>query len=241
MFIRGVVTLLLAGAVMSGQPILAEEPPRRVVEAVGNMVPGATPDRIAATPIPGIFEVAFGPTVIYVSADGQYFFRGDLVEVATRRNLTEAREREGRLAALAALDEGDMIVFGADDAEHTVTVFTDVDCPYCARLHQQMSEYNELGVRIRYLAFPRAGIPSPSYAKTVSVWCSDDPHRAIGDAKLGRPVPERSCENPVRDHFKMGRIVGVRGTPTIILESGELVPGYVPPRQLLRIIEGRSG
>lgn len=241
MSISRFAAMLIPALALAVQPARAEEPPEAVVEAIARMVPDVRPDRIASTPVPGIYEVAFGPTVVYLSADGRYFFRGDLVEVATRRNLTEAREREGRRTALAELDEAEMIVFGPEDAKHTVSVFTDVDCPYCARLHQQMAEYNQLGVRIRYLAFPRAGVPSPSYTKTVSVWCSDDPHRAIGEAKAGRPVPERNCENPVRDHLRMGQVLGVRGTPTIILESGELVPGYVPPARLLQIIEGRGG
>jgi thiol:disulfide interchange protein DsbC len=224
------------------QPAIAEDPPAGLLEAISKIIPGVSPDRITPSPLPGIFEVSYGPTVIYVSADGRYLIQGDVVDIGTRKNLTRARRREARREVIRGLDEDDMIIFGANDAKHTITVFTDVDCPYCARLHQQMAEYNRLGMRIRYLAFPRAGIPSASYTKTVSVWCSEDPKQAIADAKFGKAVAPSKCENPVREQLSLGQSVGVRGTPSLILESGELVPGFVPPRQLLQMIEdGATG
>lgn len=225
------------------QPAVAqEEPPAALLEAVARIIPGVAPDSVTPSPLPGLYEVSFGPTVIYVSEDGRYLIQGDLVDVGSRRNLTRVRRREARREAMRGLDEQDMIIFGAKDSKHTVTVFTDVDCPYCARLHQQMAEYNRLGIRVRYLAFPRAGIPSASYDKTVSVWCSDDRRKAIGDAKFGHTVAARKCDNPVREQLSLGQAMGVRGTPSIILESGEIVPGFVPPAQLLQMIEnGRTG
>jgi thiol:disulfide interchange protein DsbC len=140
------------------------------------------------------------------------------------------------------VSEADTIAFGPADAKYTVDVFTDIDCPYCVRLHRQMAEYNRLGVRIRYLAFPRAGIPSPSYDKYVSAWCSDDQQSAMSDAKNGRSVPKKECDNPVEKQFALGRAVGVRGTPSLILENGEMIPGYVSPAELLRALEeNRAG
>jgi thiol:disulfide interchange protein DsbC len=120
---------------------------------------------------------------------------------------------------MASVNGRDMVVFGPEDAKYTVDVFTDIDCPYCVRLHNQMAEYNRLGIRIRYLAFPRAGISSSSYDKWVSVWCSDDRQTAMGDAKNGKRIPAKKCDSPVKQQFALGRAVGVRGTPSLILEN----------------------
>ena len=133
-----------------------------------------------------------------------------------------------------------MIVFAPDTVKHTVTVFTDVDCPYCARMHQQMADYNGLGIEVRYAAFPRAGVSSPTYDKMVSVWCAADQRTAMTDAKMGTSIEMLSCDNPVREHYETGQRIGVTGTPAIILESGEIVPGYVPPQELARRLDERG-
>ena len=206
------------------------------LEALG---PDRTPDHVAETPLAGLYEVRFGSLVVYLSGDGRYMLQGDLVDLDTRRNLTDRVRQSVRAEAVGGLGEEGMIVFAPDTVKHTVTVFTDVDCPYCVKLHRQMAGYNELGIKVRYTAFPRAGIPSPTYDKTVSVWCASDPHTAIGDAKMGRSVETRSCDNPVREHYEVGRAVGVTGTPAIVLESGEIVPGYVPPEELAQMLDER--
>jgi thiol:disulfide interchange protein DsbC len=130
-----------------------------------------------------------------------------------------------------------MIVFSPPVTRYTVTVFTDVDCGYCAKLHRELDSYLAEGIAIRYIAFPRAGIPSQSYDEMVSVWCSADPRKAIGDAKARRPVEPKVCDNPVAKQYEMGRLVGVRGTPTIIMETGDVIPGYMPAAQLRQAIE----
>ena len=203
------------------------------------LAPDLDPDHIAETPVAGLYEVRFGSTIVYVSGDGRYLLRGDLVDLDARRNITERARESIRAEAVGGLGEAGMIVFAPDEVKHTVTVFTDVDCPYCVKLHRQMADYNRLGIKIRYTAFPRAGIPSPTYDKTVSVWCASDPHTAIGDAKMGRSVETRRCDNPVREHYEVGRAVGVTGTPAIVLESGEIVPGYVPPEELAQMLDER--
>ena len=203
------------------------------------LAPDIDPDHIAETPVAGLYEVRFGSTIVYVSGDGRYLFQGDLMDLDTRRNVTERARDSMRAEAVGGLGEEGMIVFAPDKVKYTVTVFTDVDCPYCVKLHRQMADYNRLGIKIRYTAFPRAGIPSPTYDKTVSVWCASDPHTAIGDAKMGRSVETRRCDNPVREHYEIGRAVGVTGTPAIVLESGEIVPGYVPPEDLAQMLDER--
>lgn len=198
------------------------------------------PDRIEHSPIPGLYELTYGPDVVYVTKDGRYLIQGNLYDVAQRENLTEPKRQEARVAAIGSLGEASMIVFAPKKVKHTVTVFTDVTCPYCQRMHSQMSQYNDLGIRFRYLAFPRAGIGSEAYNTMVSVWCADDQQKAMTDAKAGREVMPKQCDNPVRDHYRMGRTMGVTGTPSIILENGEIVPGYVPPEQLAQMIEAKK-
>ena len=204
------------------------------------LAPDSEPDHVAETPLTGLYEVRFGSTIVYVTGDGRYMLRGDLVDLETLRNVTERARRSARAEAVGGLGEASMIVFAPETVKHTVTVFTDVDCPYCVRLHRQMPDYNRLGIKVRYTAFPRAGIPSSTYDKTVSVWCAADPHTAIGDAKMGREIEPRRCANPVQEHYESGLAIGVTGTPSIILESGRMVPGYVPPEELAQMLDERE-
>jgi len=127
-----------------------------------------------------------------------------------------------------------MIVYKAENEKAHITVFTDVDCVYCRMLHKEVSQLNDFGVTVRYLAYPRSGIGSESYQKMVSVWCSDDPKEWLSEAKLGKKIPENKCVNPVADQFSLGNEVGVRGTPSIVLGDGTFVPGYLPAVELVK-------
>ena len=222
------IAWFIAGAVSA-----AESVPVKLMASLNRLAPEISEQDVRQSPLPGIYEVSTGGQVLYVSSDGRYLLRGDLIDVVDRKNLSEGRRKTARLVELSKLKETNMIVFNSPKATHRVTVFTDVDCGYCAKLHQQMAQYNELGIDIRYLAFPRAGLESRSYEVTVSVWCSDDPQEAIGEAKARRPVEPRTCENPVRSHYMTGRRLGVSGTPTMITDDGTVIPGYLPPEQLL--------
>ena len=166
--------------------------------------------------------------------------RGDLVDIGSKTNLTEAKRNAARIAAIEGLGEDSMIVFAPEKTEHTLTVFTDVDCRFCAKLHSEMAKLNHFGVKVRYLAFPRAGIPSENYDRMVSVWCADDTHKAMTRAKLHGDVTTKRCANPVRDHFNMGQLVRVNGTPTLILENGLLYPGYLPPDRLIQLLRANA-
>ena len=223
----------------------------RAVQAVGDLpaalaqrlevlAPGMEPDHVIEAPLTGMYEVRFGTIIVYVSGDGRFMLRGDLIDLDARRNVTDAARRSVRAEAVGALGEANMIVFAPESVKHTVTVFTDVDCAYCARLHRQMADYNELGIKVRYTAFPRAGVGSQTYDKMVSVWCASDQHSAMTDAKAGLSVETARCDNPVREHYESGQAIGVTGTPAIVLESGELIPGYVPPQELRDRLDGRG-
>ena len=166
--------------------------------------------------------------------------RGDLMDLDAQRNFTEEARWSARADTIGALGEGSMIVFAPDEVKHTVTVFTDVDCPYCAQMHQQMADYNRLGIKIRYTAFPRAGVGSHTFDKMVSVWCAANQQEAMTDAKAGIEVETARCDDPVSDHYEAGKAIGVTGTPAIVLESGELIPGYVPPQELASQLDERG-
>ena len=236
-FCFGLVALLASG--LAGAPAMAQTPSAQMLESLAALLPGTSPDRVEASPLPGLFEVTFGPNIIYVSADGQYVLHGDLIDLAKRTNLTEAKRGNARVAAIDKLGEDSMIVFSPSEAEpeHIVTVFTDVSCGYCAKLHAEMDQLNELGIAVRYLAFPRAGVHSGTYDTMVSVWCADDQQTAMTDAKQRRQVEPATCTNPVASHYTLGQLFGVNGTPTIVLENGDIVPGYLPPRRLLQRLE----
>jgi thiol:disulfide interchange protein DsbC len=235
------VLLILIMLLASQTPALAGDVPAAVRDAVDNIVPNMEPDRIQQAPIPGLYEVTYGPYILYISEDGRYVVRGDILNLRTRENLTEAQRRQARLDTLDKLGEESMIVFSPENkTKHTVTVFTDVDCGYCRKFHQEVKALNEQGIEVRYLAFPRAGMQSPTAKTMISVWCADDPQEAITDAKSGKQIPAKQCANPVAEHFNTGQLLGVSGTPTMVLENGELLPGYVPAKRLLKVLEGRE-
>lgn len=203
------------------------------------LLPDLEPDEIRATPVDNLYEVTFGTRLVYITADGRFLFQGKLIDLETRTGITEQRLSELKLAALAEVGEDQMVIYGPEDAKYTITVFTDIDCGFCRKLHAEMAKYNEEGIRIRYLFYPRAGIGSGSYDKAVSVWCADDRHAAMDQAKAGKEVPRKTCDNPVAAHHALGQAMSVQGTPALVLDDGEMLPGYVPPDRLRRALDMR--
>ena len=231
---RLLVLLALCGATggVPAQPAPPKADPRAEVAA---HIPGARPEELRATAVPGIFELTRGAEVVYVTADGKYAFTGDLVELASNTNLTEQHRRELRAKALDAFPESEMLVFGPKDSKYTVTVFTDVDCPYCRKLHSQIGIYNRLGIRVRYLLYPRTGPNTESWTKAEQVWCSSDRNAALTRAKLGEPLQTKPCaNNPVARSYALGQDFDLQGTPAIVLANGEMLSGYLPPDALAK-------
>ena len=150
-------------------------------------------------------------------------------------NLSDKATNDKMIAVIDEVPTDKMIVYGPKDAKRHITVFTDIDCGFCRKLHAEVPELNEAGIQVRYLAYPRAGINSPSYNKYVSVWCNADPLQSLTDAKSGKSVPSATCDNPISDTFAIGKEVGVRGTPTIILDNGTVRPGYVSANELIEL------
>ena len=235
-FALGMASLIAAGSLLLNSSAMAKSTPE-LDTALATLMPGTKPSSIEETTLPGLYEVSYGTTVFYFNKDASLMFRGDLIDVKTRVNLTEKKRGEARGELLKSMDEKDMIVFPAKDEKAKVTVFTDIDCPYCVKLHREMADYNAEGITIRYMAFPRAGIGSPSYKKTVSVWCSDNPAQAMSDAKEKKPIPAKTCDNPVAQQYQLGQALGVSGTPSLFLEDGTSLPGYVQAKSLAAQIE----
>lgn len=181
--------------------------------------------------IPGLYEVQFstGP-VVYSTATGDHIILGDLFAVDEKgyTNLTEKRRDGDRLAKLAKVDEKDMIIFPArGEPRAQLTVFTDVSCFYCQKLHKEVPELNKRGVEVRYLAYPRSGVDSPGYRQLATAWCATDRQDTLTRLKNQLPVTENVCaDNPVAAQYELGQELGVRGTPALIMEDGTLIPGY---------------
>lgn len=212
-----------------------------IKRTLSQIMPGETGYKISSIAVPGIYEVDFGDGFVYLTADGKYALKGDIIDLHTNVNLTEAKRSHARLDALVKIDRANMLVYPADkERKHSITVFTDIDCGYCRRMHQGIKQYTSRGIEVKYVFYPRAGRNSASYQKAVSVWCADDRHAAMDKAKSGQPIENRTCDNPVNQHMDVADVVGVSGTPTIILQDGRRMPGYVPAAQLQSIIDKQS-
>jgi len=203
-------------------------------DAAAANIPGTKKDDIRPTPVTGVFEVRRGADIVYMSGDGQYVFTGDLYHVPSHTNLTEAHRRVLRQKLIDSIPESQMVIFSPPQPKYTVTVFTDVDCAYCRELHRQIADYNRLGVRVRYIFFPRTGPNTESWRKAEQVWCSTDRKSALTRAKLGQPLDAKPCgATPVEREYELGKAIGLEGTPGIVAANGAMVGGYLPPQALV--------
>ena len=193
---------------------------------------------VKTSEIPGLYEVQFtnGP-MVYSTANGDFFLLGDLFAVGPEGyvNLAEKRRDGERVEKLATVAQDDMIVFSPEGEPRAhITVFTDVTCFYCQKLHQEVPELNKRGVEVRYLAYPRAGVDSGGFKKLATAWCSDNPQEALTQLKNKQAVPEKVCaDNPVAAQFQLGQELGVRGTPAIVTQDGQMIPGYQSADELI--------
>ena len=200
---------------------------------------GSKLEDLQPSPIPGIFEYTQGADVSYLTMDGKFFIDGSIYDMKSRDNLTEDVRAHARAAMLSAVPESEMLIFSPASPKYTITVFTDVDCQYCRKLHSEMGELNRMGVRVRYLFFPRSGPNTESWRKAEVVWCSANRNDTFTRAKAGATLDmNKTCTaNPVAREYALGESIGVRGTPTIITESGGYISGYLPPKELVAQIK----
>lgn len=232
---------VLLGGMIMGAGARAEDPQAEVIlKALSAARPDLQYEQPRPSPMAGLYEVQVkGGPLLYIDADGRHFIAGDLFAVQKSGfvNLAEQGRQKERAELIAAVKPEDMIIFAPENPKATIAVFTDVDCGYCRKLHSEVAELNELGIAVHYLAFPRAGLGSPSFRKIASAWCAKDPGAALTSLKNGEEIPENVCaDNPVAAQILLGEKVGVNGTPALVLEDGTLVPGYRPAKDLAKLL-----
>lgn len=211
-----------------------------IKQRLAKLAPQEQPDSIKPTAVQGLYEVMYGSEIFYLSADGRYVLQGTLLDLETNKNLTDFARTGIRKKLLKDLDESKMIVFSPKKPRHTLTVFTDIDCGYCRKLHAEMDQLNSYGIKVRYMMFPRTGVNTPAYQKAVNVWCAKDQQTSMTKAKAGQSVPQANCDNPVESQFLLGQQMGVTGTPALLMEDGTLMPGYRPAKDLAEMLDSMS-
>jgi len=200
---------------------------------MSSMFQAIEPEHVNLSPIDGWFTIQQGSIIAYVSDDGRYLLQGDLIDLDTQVNLSEESRNSARRDLIASVQDDDAILFSPVDVKHSITVFTDVDCAYCRKLHSQIDEYLSAGIEVRYLLYPRNGPASEAWTTSEEVWCAKDRTLALTAAKLGRGFDSSECDaSAIGDHYGLGRDIGLSGTPAIVLEDGTLISGYLPPEQL---------
>lgn len=224
----GITAALLAASVTAA----ADDDYSAVEEQIRMLAPQAKSVAISETPIDNLLMVQINGDIVYATADGKYLIQGRVIDMATREDLTEGAKAEARRDLLTSVDASKQITFAPEKPAYDLMVFTDIDCGYCRKLHAQMEEYNQQGIAVHYMAFPRAGVGSLSYDKFVSVWCAGDQREAMTQAKLGADPEPAKCDNPIAEQYQLGIDLGVSGTPALLTADGQMIPGYVPPEQL---------
>lgn len=212
----------------------------KVREAIKRLNPQISIEYIGAAPLPGFREVIAGGQLVYISDDGRYLVQGAVVDLqGGNRELMKGSPAMARYRAelIKSVPHVDRIVFSPPNAKYTVSVFTDIECGYCRKLHSEIAEINRQGIAVEYLAFPRMGLGSQDHKDMISVWCASDRKKALTEAKSGRPVQARDCTNPVTMEYNIGQRVGVDGTPAIFAADGTQLGGYLPPAALRKALD----
>lgn len=207
-----------------------------IKKALSDFMPIAQIDSIKPAEIKGLYEISMGGNVFYASEDGKYLLQGQLFDVEAKKNITESKQALGRKAAIEKVGEQNMIVFKPQTSKYQVTVFTDIDCGYCRKLHSEIDQYLAQGITVRYMFYPRAGKGSDSYKKAIAVWCAADKQKALTAAKKGDNLDIKTCDNPVDQHMQLAEAFGMNGTPMIITEKGNILPGYVEAQKLVKVL-----
>ena len=195
---------------------------------------------LKSTPLPTIYEVELNTgEILYSDISGDYLFAGDMYRTsdAGLTNISTKAKQERSLTKIAAIPTEEMIIFTPDVVKASITVFTDVDCTYCRKLHSELDDILAKGIEIRYLAYPRGGAQADSYEKMISVWCSDDRKKSLTQAKNGQNLPAADCDSPVLAHYALGTELGISGTPALIFPDGTVIPGYIEADRLAAMLK----
>lgn len=219
----------------------AQPPSKQITDGVKNLAPTAKISSIETTPITGVSEITLDSDsiedVFYITNDGKFLISGNIIETNSKVNLTENKKSSLRKDIVSDFDKNNRIDFFPENMKHHVTVYTDIDCGYCRKLHGEIKQYNDLGIGISYLLYPRSGINSASYNKAVTAWCAVDRKEAMTQSQNGIVLAPKQCDNPIQQHYASGNKVGIKGTPNIVTDKGLLIPTYMPPTALLQKLE----
>jgi thiol:disulfide interchange protein DsbC len=225
--------LCLAGYALTA--VAGDTPPVDPRVELAKKIPNGKVEELKESPIPGIYELQRAGEVGYVTSDGRYFLSGDLYDIQQDINLSELTRMDTRRKLLATIPDSETITFASANPKYTITVFTDVDCGYCRKLHSEIKELNRLGVRVRYVFYPQQGPGSESWKEAEAVWCSADRNDALTRAKKGESIKAQNCgPTPIARQFDLGHKLNMRGTPGIFTSNGDYVTGYLPAAQLVQ-------
>ncbi|MBT3186719.1 MAG: DsbC family protein [Candidatus Thioglobus sp.] len=230
-------SLLIALTLLSNSALADKN---NIIAGVNAYFPNVTEQDINPTPFKGLYEVILRSPrldVIYISEDGRYLAQGEVIDLKTRKNLTQSRLSSLAKEILATTTDDEKVIYKADDEQYVINVFTDVDCPFCRKLHKDVAALNKLGITMKYLAFPRSGVNTKSYYRSVAIWCADDQKQAMDRGMIQKGNTLNECTNPVIDHLILAKKLNVTGTPFIFFENGDNIPGYVKPKALLKEIK----
>ena len=233
--INRIFVSLLAISLMSAAPVwAADDAELEAVRAkMNSMFKEIAPENISKSPVYGWYTVQKGSIVAYVSGDGRYLLQGDMIDLDSQVNLSERSRTDARRELMSAVTDDEVILFSPANVKHSVTVFTDVDCTYCRKLHSQIDEYLAQGIEIRYMLYPRGGPASRSWNTSEDVWCANDRNGALTAAKSDREFDTQNCDaSAISKHYILGQNVGLSGTPALVFDDGTLVSGYLPPAAL---------
>ena len=230
-------SLLILGLMASGSVIAAESDADKALAEVrakmDAMFDEIDPEDIDVSPVDGWYTVHKGSIVAYVSEDGRYLLQGDMIDLDNQVNLSEQARNEGRRDVMESVTDDQAIMFSPADVKYSITVFTDVDCTYCRKLHSQIDEYLAAGIEVRYMLYPRGGPASSSWKTSEEIWCARDRNKALTAAKQDRDFETNKCDaSTITTHYMLGQDIGLTGTPAIVFEDGTLLSGYLPPAAL---------
>ena len=238
------MALIAAVALLAGAGAWAADADAELEQVrtkVSGMFESIDPEHVTPSPVDGWYTVQKGSIIAYISADGRYLLQGDLIDLDQQVNLSEQSRTDARRDLVASLPDEDSILFSPAEPQHSVTVFTDIDCTYCRKLHSQIDEYLAQGIAVRYVLYPRNGPASRAWTTSEEVWCARDRNRALTAAKLDRKFETSKCDaSMITRHYSLGRDIGLTGTPAIVLEDGTLIAGYLPPAALRARIQGSA-
>jgi thiol:disulfide interchange protein DsbC len=233
-------TLIAALLLLTANIALAHDDSEGVKQKLVAQVPELKDATVTPTPIDGIYTVQHGAFIFYSSSDAKYVMRGQLLNLAEKRNLTEIAIMKFRETEFAKLADKDTMIYMPTSGKytHTITVFTDVDCQYCQKLHALLPKALAADIRVRYVFFPRSGVDTPSFNKAVHAWCNQQTPGELEQMMKGEmPAKLMTCTNPIAKHFDLATSLGLQGTPSILLADGTLIPGLVPVEDLIKLVK----